>query len=193
MRNRAKLVLVVGASGAGKDTLIRLAQARVGHSLPIAFVSREITRPTDARREHVAVTCGQFEQRAEAGYYLLSWAAHGVWYGIPAQARSALRDGLVVVSIASRGAIDEARALPWECHVVEVHAPPSVLRQRLLRRARQDGSGVEGRLARASQFQVRGQNVHRIDNGGELATSGAAFCGLLRELADPALLRQTAS
>ena len=68
MGERGKLILVVGASGAGKDTLIQWAQRAlpspgIKPAPPLRFVQREITRARGCADHHVEVSCAQFEQR----------------------------------------------------------------------------------------------------------------------------------
>jgi ribose 1,5-bisphosphokinase len=46
----ARLFYVIGASGAGKDTLLRYARVRVGGSGGVVFAHRYITRPAAAGR-----------------------------------------------------------------------------------------------------------------------------------------------
>ena len=84
----AMLVLVVGPSGAGKDTLLEAARQALADDPRFRFVRRVITRPADAGGEaHEAVTAEEFAARE----FALQWQAHGLSYGIPADA---IEDGL---------------------------------------------------------------------------------------------------
>lgn len=177
-----KLVLVVGASCAGKDTLIRWATGSLGPELPLRFEKLEITRPLTPADRHAPIDRASFESRRRSGYYVLHWDAHGVSYGVPGSARTALDSGISVVTVASRAAIDRGRALPWECHVLEIRAPFEVLKRRLKARGREAGEDLAERLSRSSQIAVLGANVHVIDNGGALTESGAAFNRVLAGL-----------
>ncbi len=59
-----KLVLVVGPSGAGKDTLIELAHAACGGDRNIVFPRRVVTREATAFEDNVQVSSDAFGRRA---------------------------------------------------------------------------------------------------------------------------------
>lgn len=176
------LILVVGASGAGKDTLVQWARAALSDR-SIRFVEREITRVRTACDHHVAVTDAQFDQRVADHQYVLTWSAHGVRYGVPRAVADALNAGVSVVTIASRAVLDAARALPWPMRAIEIRAPYHVLQQRLLARDGRPACEIPGRLERASAIEVSGADVDVIDNGGALDESTKTFGRLLTELA----------
>ena len=66
MWSEARLVLVVGPSGAGKDTLIRLAAAAAGGKATLSFPRRVVTRVADASEDHDTLDEAAFAQ-AEIG------------------------------------------------------------------------------------------------------------------------------
>ena len=79
------LVLVVGPSGAGKDTLINAAREALAGDRRFAFPRRVVTRPAVAALEdHDSVTRAEFALQEANGAYALSWEAHGLHYGLPA-------------------------------------------------------------------------------------------------------------
>ena len=79
-----RLVLVVGPSGAGKDTLIAAAQERLAGDPRYVFPKRVVTRPCNREREaHESATETQFEERLANGGFCLAWQAHGLSYGLP--------------------------------------------------------------------------------------------------------------
>jgi ribose 1,5-bisphosphokinase len=96
------LVLVVGPSGAGKDTLLDAAKQALADNRRFRFVRRVVTRAADAGGEaHEAVTEAEFAKRD----FVLQWQAHGLRYGIPADA---ITDGIVTVANVSRSIICDA-------------------------------------------------------------------------------------
>jgi ribose 1,5-bisphosphokinase len=139
------LVLVVGPSGSGKDTLLEAARQALADDPRYRFVRRVITRPADAGGEaHEAVTPAEFARRE----FALQWHAHGLNYGIPADVVDGIWSGLVVVANASRTIIaDAARQFPTR--IIEVTAPPQVLAARLTSRARENAAEVSARLSRS--------------------------------------------
>ena len=138
------LVLVVGASGAGKDTLLAGARERLRGDASVRFVRRAITRPADAGGEdHDAVTDAEFDSRD----FALCWGAHGLRYGIPADIAADLALGVIVVANVSRGVIAEA-AERFPTRVIEVTAPPEILAARLSQRGRETADDIARRLAR---------------------------------------------
>ena len=161
------LVLVVGPSGAGKDTLIHGAQLHLGGNGAFVFPRREITRPADGRHErHVPVSEAAFEARAANGAYALSWRAHGLGYGVPRAIETDLTAGCHVVVNVSRGVIDEARARFGEVAIFRVSVPEPVLRQRLLSRGREAVPDIEARIQRAAAYELNGHAL----NGHEVTT-----------------------
>jgi phosphonate metabolism protein PhnN/1,5-bisphosphokinase (PRPP-forming) len=138
------LVLVVGPSGAGKDTLLDAARAALTDDPRFRFVRRVITRPTEAGGEaHEAVTDAEFTTRA----FALAWQAHGLRYGISDDIAIDLAQGRVVVANVSRGVIVQA-AGRFPVRVIEITAPPEVLAARLATRGRENAADVAARLAR---------------------------------------------
>jgi phosphonate metabolism protein PhnN/1,5-bisphosphokinase (PRPP-forming) len=143
------LILIVGPSGAGKDTLLLAARARLTGDGRVRFARREVTRPeTPGGEPHLPVDRATFAARREAGAYALWWEAHGLAYGIPADIAADLARGVTVVASVSRAVIAEA-ASRFAVRVVEITAPRDVLAARLAARGREGAEDIERRLQRS--------------------------------------------
>ncbi len=160
------LILVVGPSGAGKDTLLNGARDALNEEAgAVRFVRRVITRPGDLGEEaHESVTEQEFHLRQEAGTFALSWRAHGLHYGIPADITLDLAKGRVVVANVSRAVVAEA-ASRFPVAVIEVSAPPALLRRRLAARGREDGEDVARRMSRAIELPLPVERMQVLNDG----------------------------
>jgi ribose 1,5-bisphosphokinase len=177
-------VAVVGASGAGKDTLIAAARDRLADDRRFVFVRRTVTRAEGGNEDHDCIDETGFAALRGDGAFVLSWGAHGLYYGIPASARAAVADGRVVVANLSRGALTEARAVFPRLCVVNVTAPAPVLAARLARRGRESLAEIETRLRRPQVAPPAGPDVVTIDNGGSLDAAATRLTDVLRTLAE---------
>jgi len=142
------LVLVVGPSGAGKDTLLNAARVRLADDANVRFAQREVTRPpTPGGEDHLPIDAATFRQRRDSGAYSLWWEAHGLGYGIAVETTDDLARGITVVASVSRAVIAEAAA-KFTVRVVEITAPAAVLAARLADRGREDAEDIARRLQR---------------------------------------------
>lgn len=169
------LFLIVGPSGAGKDTLIAAARDRLRDGY--AFPRRTITRPAQAGGEdHMPVDAATFEQQERSGAFALSWHAHGIAYGVPAAIADDLTRGIHVVVNVSRTVAEQAQARFAPTRVVLVTAPPEVLHARLQARGREPAADIDERLVRAPS--VAADTV--IANDGALEPAIEAFVTALK-------------
>ncbi|MGX7707727.1 phosphonate metabolism protein/1,5-bisphosphokinase (PRPP-forming) PhnN [Methylobacterium sp. Gmos1] len=143
-------VLVVGPSGAGKDTLLRLAREALAGEPRYVFPRRLVTRPPSAHEDNEPISEEEFCAGAAAGRFALSWRAHDLGYALPASTASLARDGHVVVCNVSRRVVGEARRRLPGVTVVEVTAPTEVLAARLAARGRAEDGDLGARLARSA-------------------------------------------
>jgi phosphonate metabolism protein PhnN/1,5-bisphosphokinase (PRPP-forming) len=172
------LVLVVGPSGAGKDTLLSAAREAMRHDARFCFARRVITRPTDAGGEdHEAITEKEFAARD----FALQWQAHGLRYGIPAEVIGS-RD--ITVANVSRTVIAHA-AQRFRVRVIEVTAPRTVLAARLAARGREDESDAAARLARSVTLPSH-VLTETVTNDGSLSDGLARFLAALSRAASTA-------
>ena len=146
---RGRIVYVMGASGAGKDSLIREMRRRF-RSHPLTVARRYITRPLSPGEErHIPVSHERFSQLALKGHFALQWSAHGCRYGIPVRLERALEHGISILVNGSRTAFSQAVLRYPDILPVLVSAPVHLLRERLALRGRESGADLEERLSTA--------------------------------------------
>ncbi len=171
------LFLVVGPSGAGKDTLINGARRCLEGDARFVFARRAVTRPNHAPGE-VTMTPDHFEAARRRGTFALSWYAHGLAYGVPRDISKALADGRHVIASVSRSVIAEARRAFPQVRVIHVDAPSTLLKQRLAGRRREPADEQEERLHR--KVPVEGDDIESLVNDGLPDHSIAAMVQILR-------------
>lgn len=174
------LIVVVGPSGAGKDTLMGLAAAHFAGHPRVHFVRRVITRETDAGGEdHLAATSENFDRMRDAGAFAVHWEAHGLKYGIPAEVGRQLDQGHLLIANGSRSALKHFQTAFKAMRVLNVTARPEVLAERLQARGRESREDILQRLARGG-LDVQGDfDVITIDNSGSLEEAGQAMIAAL--------------
>ena len=145
----AGLVYLTGASGSGKDTLLRLLRSRLSDSDRITIARRVITRPSSADEPSLEVTAAQFEQMRQAGGFAMHWSSHGLRYGIGVEIDEDLSLGQVVIVNGSRRYLPQALARYPGMSVVQIHVDRDVLARRLAARGRETPEQIAQRLAQA--------------------------------------------
>lgn len=166
---QGRLILVVGPSGVGKDSLIAGARERLANDSRFHFPLRVVTRFCDAERElHNSVTEAQFGQMEAAGAFCLSWQTHGLSYGIPASVTAALSLGHRVVVNVSRGVVESARERFPNVQVLHVTADPAVVAARLQIRGGISEADRKARLERRVDWPPAGIAVTEVRNDGTL-------------------------
>lgn len=179
-----KLILVVGPSGAGKDSLMAGAKQALAEDPRFHFARRVVTRPAQPGAEdHDSLDDASFAAQAAAGAFLLHWQAHGLQYGVPADLAMRRAAGCAVVVNVSRAVIDAARQRLGPVGVVVVTAPPDILAARLAGRGRESAEDIRQRLIRAAADLPSGPDVRLVSNDGDLAQGIAAFSAALCDLA----------
>lgn len=175
-----RLIYLVGASGSGKDSLMRHARERLAGNPAVVFAHRYITRAADAGGEnHVALSAAEFAARRDAGLFALDWESHGHAYGIGLEINLWLRMGMTVVVNGSREYLPQAQQKYPELVPVWIEVSPAVLRERLAARGREDAAAIEARLLRHGSLQDRERIGATISNDGELAAAGDALVDVI--------------
>jgi ribose 1,5-bisphosphokinase len=174
------LALVVGPSGAGKDTLIGRARDTLAADTRFVFPRRIVTREAVAELEdHDTVEPEQFQKQKLRGDYALDWQAHGLHYALPASIDAAMIGGRVVVANVSRAVVARALEKYRHCHIILVTARPEVRAARLGARGRETAPEIAARLLREGAEVPAGVLPVIIDNSGPLDVSLRGFLGAL--------------
>jgi ribose 1,5-bisphosphokinase len=169
------LVAVVGPSGVGKDSVIAgLVAARPD----LIWVRRAITRPPSGTEPFESLTRDAFAAREAAGGFCLAWEAHGLRYGIPAEALDAARGGAILLANLSRHHLARARAIFPALRVLSLTARPEILAARLAERGRETAADIAARLARRAPLPG-GLHVVEVANDGPLEETVAQALAVL--------------
>lgn len=143
-----RLVLVVGPSGAGKDTLIGLAKAACGDDRTIVFSRRVVTREGSTSEDNEHLSPASFAEALARGEFAMHWRAHGHLYGLRRAIDDEIRGGRTVVVNVSRTVVEAMRRAYADVMVVSVTAPPEARAERLAGRARSSDGEMALRLER---------------------------------------------
>jgi ribose 1,5-bisphosphokinase len=143
-----RLILVVGPSGAGKDTLLGFAKAACAEDPNIVFARRVITREASASEDNEEVSQDAFEEAKMRGDYAVHWEAHGHRYALSRTIDDELGAGRTVVANVSRTVIGTMRRAHADVVVVLITVPPQVLAERLAMRGRSSDGNIGHRLGR---------------------------------------------
>ena len=160
-----RLVLVVGPSGAGKDTLLGLAKAACADDGNIVFPRRVITREASASEDNEEVSAGTFQEALTRGDYAMHWEAHGHCYALSRAIDDEIRSGRTIVANVSRTVIGAMRLAYADVTVVLITAPPNVLAERIAMRARGSDGAVESRLRRTVEDASAAPDVTIVNTG----------------------------
>ena len=180
LRRNGRMVVVVGPSGAGKDTLMAYAAGRLQGCDDVCFVRRVITRASGAGGEdHEGVTDADFDMLETSGRFVVSWNAHGLKYGIPTETLDHLSRGGMVIANGSRSALGRFKEAFPALTVINVTARPEVLAARLEARGRETREEILKRLERSTLAVIGDYDVVTIDNSGPLEQAGEALVAAL--------------
>ena len=154
-----RFIVVVGPSGAGKDTLIGLARNACADARNIVFPRRVLTREASAFEDNEQISLDAFRQARTRGDFAVHWEAHGHCYALPRAIDDDIRAGRTVVANVSRTVVDAMRRAYANVRVVLITAPSDVLAERLAARARSSDGQIEYRLGRALDDAATGPDV----------------------------------
>ncbi|SEN60270.1 ribose 1,5-bisphosphokinase [Mucilaginibacter gossypiicola] len=176
----SKLFYIIGASGAGKDTLMNYARKQINGSENVVFAHRYITRPPFSGNEnHISLTNEEFALRSKAGMFALSWGSHDKYYGIGQEINNWLNKGFNVVVNGSREYLLIAQRLYPDLKVVLITASPEIIASRLAVRGREDAEEIGKRIARTAELNTNLENCIEIQNNGTVEHAGNQLVSLI--------------
>ena len=142
-----RLVVIVGASGAGKDSVMAAWRERL-RAKSVHFAQRVITRPPEGNEAHEAVSPAQFERAVTDGEFATWWAANGLRYAVRWRELRPLQAAQWVVVNGSRAHLATLRLQAPHLKSVEITADTQVRKRRLAARGRENLQAVTERLRR---------------------------------------------
>ncbi len=174
------LVLVVGPSGAGKDSVINGAKLHFAANPRIIFPRRVVTRKSIATAEdHDTLTELEFSTAVSNGEFSIWWKAHDNSYGIPHSIEGDIRSGCTVVFNCSRDVIAEAATKFLKVTIVEITAPRDVLVERIISRGRENREQAVQRVSRLVKAFPPHVPVVEIENSGMLDSAVESLCRII--------------
>jgi len=177
------LILVVGRSGVGKDSVLDGAREALGGDGRFVFARRVITRKADpAAEDHDALSEDAFLATESHGMFALSWRAHGLCYGIPVTLEEDMAAGRTVIANVSRAIIPAAYERYPQTHVLMITARPEVIAERLAARGRETAEEIRQRMARVVDMPPGDAPVRLIENDSALTDAVADFVAAVTEI-----------
>ena len=176
----SKLFYVIGASGAGKDTLINYARTKINGAEPVIFAHRYITRPPFTGNEnHISLSHEEFQLRIKSGLFALYWESHGNFYGIGHEINGWMENGFNVVINGSRQYLPVAQEIYPDMKVILIEASPEVINQRLSDRGRENAGEIQKRIARTAEISADLGNCIKIQNDSAIEDAGDALVNVI--------------
>lgn len=175
-----RLVVIVGPSGSGKDTLIDWLRRNSGTHTGVLFARRAITRPASAGGEaHEAMSEDEFAAARARSAFCVTWQAHGLHYGLRSDLKQHVARGGSAIVNGSRQALPRIRTVFANSVVISLTVEPAELARRLGARGRESADAIERRLARAAIEFDAGEDAIEIDNTGPVEVAGHMILRLL--------------
>lgn len=162
-----RLILVVGPSGAGKDSILAGAKAQCAGCSTVIFPRRIVTRPATGDENHISVSQSDFDEAMRSRAFALWWHAHGLKYGLPTSIDTDIRSGRTVVCNVSRGVVEGSRLRYRYVTSMLITARADLLAARLKRRSRESDGLLAERIERNGRYAGFSADIV-IDNSGAL-------------------------
>ena len=162
----SKLFLMVGNSGAGKDTLIKKVTEIAPTKIKIA--RRVVTRATSDVEDYESVDTEEFLKLKKSGEFILDWESYDTYYGIRKEVEDWLKAKHPVMINVSRQVIDIVKEKYPDTKVIFVRVPLAVTTERIIERKRETYEKVLDRVVRAQDQQDYNDADLIVDNVGDI-------------------------
>jgi guanylate kinase len=152
---RANLALIVlsGPSGAGKTTVARQVQERLGLARSVSATTRQRRPGETDGSDYYFVSREEFRRRVDAGQFV-EWAeVFGQLYGTPVEAvgRARAAGRTILLEIDVQGGIQIKRKFPEAFAILLLAPDPQALRARLSTRGTEAPEEAQRRVAKAAE------------------------------------------
>lgn len=172
---KTKIILIVGASGVGKDTLIK--EAKKDLKKEFNFVRRYITRKPDKSEKNYFLENSAFELLKENDFFISSWNAHENFYGI---SQNSIKNKTNIISI-SRSKIEDFEKNFKDVYVINITLNEKDLKKRLIKRGRESVEEIQKRLNRKYD-KIEAKNLINFENNKSYEDGRKDFIKLLKEI-----------
>ncbi|MFX1312664.1 MAG: phosphonate metabolism protein/1,5-bisphosphokinase (PRPP-forming) PhnN [Promethearchaeota archaeon] len=163
------LFLVVGNSGAGKDSIIYGVINKYPSNLKKIYApKRYITRAPSETEKNISISPLDFKKMEEDGKYALQWHIYSLNYGIPIEIENWLKKGHPVIINVSRTVVCEAKEKYKNIKVIFINVPFEITYQRIKDRKRESKELLDKRIERAKNNQTFPEADFVVDNSGKL-------------------------
>ena len=160
--------LVVGPSGAGKDSLMDGAKALLPAD-QFRFAKRTVTRPPGmVGEDYESCNPKTFAVKKVRGEFLATWQAHGYEYGLPQNLKEDQLLGKHIIANGSRSMVNAMRDAVDNLVIIHVTAPVELLAKRLAMRGRETPAEIEHRLSRQALQFPEDLAIYTVNNDASL-------------------------
>lgn len=150
----SKLFIIIGNSGAGKDTIIEEVHKKFPPQFKkLKIPKRVITRQSSDTEKFESIDKETFFKLRQSGEFILEWESYQHFYGIRHEVQDWLNAGHPVIMNVSRKVVHIARDKFPDVKVIFIRVPLEVTADRIIERGRESYKEVLDRVVRAQEHQ----------------------------------------
>ena len=148
----SRLVIFIGPSGSGKDTLMVKSRDQIlAEDLNVHIAQRWITRENDETEQFHSITRQEFLDGKANNVFVLSWEIYGNCYGVPwSEINPYLEQGLVLLNL-SRKELAKVRSIYPKCKIILIEVATELAQKRIKQRRRDQGKMLDARIKRLQE------------------------------------------